>query len=84
MKYPWSDVTGFPELDFGYLKFKLYWVTTFKNGSSRYTLHIYTPTTKWAVTRILKSFTVKNSLEAIEKAEELIQDEIIPELQSHF
>ena len=25
MKYPWSDVTGFPELDFGYLKFKLYW-----------------------------------------------------------
>lgn len=84
MIYPWSDVTGFPELDFGYLKFKLYWATTFKNGSRRYTLHIYTPTTRWAATRILKSFNVKDNLEAIEKAEELIQDEIIPELQSHF
>lgn len=84
MKYPWSDVAGFPELDFGYLKFKLYWASTFKDGTKKYTLHIYTPTTRWATTRILKSFTVKNSLEAIEKAEELIQNEIIPELQSHF
>ena len=31
MKYPWSNVTGFPELDFGYLKFKLYWASTFKD-----------------------------------------------------
>ena len=84
MKYPWSDVTGFPELDFGYLKFKLYWVSAFKDGTDKYTLYIYTPTTKWTATRILKSFKVKDSLEAIEKAEELIQDEIIPELQSHF
>lgn len=84
MKYPWSDVTGFPELDFGYLKFKLYWVSVFKDGTSKYTLHIYTPTTRWATTRILESFKVKDSLEAIEKAEELIQDKIIPELLSHF
>lgn len=84
MKYPWSNVTGFPELDFGYLKFKLYWVSVFKDGTSKYTLHIYTPTTRWATTRILESFKVKDSLEAIEKAEELIQDKIIPELLSHF
>ena len=31
MRYPWSDVSYFPELDFGYLKFKLYWVSTFKD-----------------------------------------------------
>lgn len=84
MKYPWSDVTGFPELDFGYLKFKLYWVSVFKDGTTKYTLYIYTSTTKWTTTRILESFKVKDSLEAIEKAEELIQDKIIPELQSHF
>ena len=84
MKYPWSDVTGFPELDFGYLKFKLYWASTFKDGTKKYTFHIYTPTTRWETTRILESFKVKDSLEAIEKAEELIQDKIIPELQSHF
>lgn len=84
MKYPWSNISGFPELDFGYLKFKLYWASTFKGGTKKYTLHIYTLTTRWETTRILESFKVKDSLEAIEKAEELIQDKIIPELQSHF
>ena len=84
MKYPWNDVSHFPELDFGYLKFKLYWASTFKDGTKKYTLHIYTPTTRWETTRILESFKVKDSLEAIEKAEKLIQDKIIPELQSHF
>ena len=51
MKYPWSDITGFPELDFGYLKFKLYWVSAFKDGTDKYTLYIYTPTTKWTATQ---------------------------------
>ena len=46
MKYPWSNISDFPELDFGYLKFKLYWASTFKDGTKKYTLHIYTPTTK--------------------------------------
>lgn len=84
MKYPWNNVPHFPELDFGYLKFKLYWASTFKDGTKKYTLYIYTPTTRWETTRILESFKVKDGLEAIEKAEELIQNEIIPELQSHF
>ena len=35
MKYPWSNISGFPELDFGYLKFKLYWASTFKDGTKK-------------------------------------------------
>ena len=84
IKYPWSNISGFPELDFGYLKFKLYWASSFNDGFRKYTFHIYTSTTRWETTRILESFKVKDVMEAIEKAEELIQDKIIPELQSHF
>ena len=84
MKYPWKNITGFPELDFGYLKLQLYWASAFKDGTNRYTTHIYTPTARWETTHILRDFKVKDSLEAIEKAEELIQDKIIPELTSHF
>ena len=84
MKYPWKNIKTLPELDFGYLKFMLYWHSTLKCGLRKYTFRIYTPTTRWETTRILESFKVEDSLEAIEKAEEFIQDKIIPELQSHF